>query len=285
MTQQEAQALQDKLEQLRKRQAKDVETLQGDRSRSRRSSPAASAEFMRRQTQSGHWPTPSRSRSRLAADAEPGQRELRVETPRGLSNPLAFYVGRLPEFREQEPEPAFEPQDFARGPEYATRPGPTTRHHAAGRGQRADHSPRAGHASLPADRFTPGDVDRYRFQARKGQQLVIAASARELIPYLADAVPGWFQATLTLVRRQGKRAGLRRRLPLPSRSGAVLQGSRGRPVRGRDQGRDLPRPRGFRLSHHHRRAAVHHQHLPAGRPGRRRRPPSSSPAGTCRPTR
>ena len=54
------------------------------------------------------------------------------------------------------------------------------------------------------DRFTPGDADRYRFQARKGQRLVIAAAARELIPYLADAVPGWFQATLTLYDAQGK---------------------------------------------------------------------------------
>jgi hypothetical protein len=32
---------------------------------------------------------------------------------------------------------------------------------------------------------------------------VIAASARELIPYLADAVPGWFQAVLTLYDASG----------------------------------------------------------------------------------
>ena len=50
----------------------------------------------------------------------------------------------------------------------------------------------------------PGDVDRYRFPARKGQQLVVAASARELIPYLADAVPGWFQAAVTLYDAKGK---------------------------------------------------------------------------------
>ena len=40
--------------------------------------------------------------------------------------------------------------------------------------------------------------------ARKGQQLVIAAAARELIPYLADAVPGWFQATLALYDAKGR---------------------------------------------------------------------------------
>ena len=43
-----------------------------------------------------------------------------------------------------------------------------------------------------------GGADRFAFQARKGTQLVAVASARDLIPYLADAVPGWFQATLTL---------------------------------------------------------------------------------------
>ena len=54
----------------------------------------------------------------------------------------------------------------------------------------------------PGQQFTPGDADRSRFQARKGQQLVVMVRARELIPYLADAVPGWFQATLAL--RDGK---------------------------------------------------------------------------------
>jgi hypothetical protein len=61
--------------------------------------------------------------------------------------------------------------------------------------------------TLPATlngQIPPGGVDRYRFRARAGQPLVVAASARELIPYLADAVPGWFQATLTLYDAAGK---------------------------------------------------------------------------------
>ena len=44
----------------------------------------------------------------------------------------------------------------------------------------------------------PGEEDCYVFSARKGQRIVAAARARALVPYLADAVPGWFQATLTL---------------------------------------------------------------------------------------
>src|ERR1043165_6303601 len=50
----------------------------------------------------------------------------------------------------------------------------------------------------------PGEVDRYRFSGRKGQQLVFITHARALIPYLADAVPGWFQAALTLYDASGK---------------------------------------------------------------------------------
>ena len=50
----------------------------------------------------------------------------------------------------------------------------------------------------------PGDVDRFAFKAQQGQQLVVSACARELIPYLADAVPGWFQATLALYDSSGE---------------------------------------------------------------------------------
>ena len=49
----------------------------------------------------------------------------------------------------------------------------------------------------------PGDVDRFRLKLSKGMRLVMAASARELVPYLADAVPGWFQATLGLYDAKG----------------------------------------------------------------------------------
>ena len=116
---------------------------------------------------------------------------------------MAFYVGRLPEFREQESEPAFEPQDFLAG---LVRYPPGTETPvtlpAVVNGQLIPREPFMLHYS--AERFTPGAADRFRFEARKGQQLVIAAAARELIPYLADAVPGWFQATLALYDAQGK---------------------------------------------------------------------------------
>ena len=59
---------------------------------------------------------------------------------------------------------------------------------AAGRRQRPDHARRG--RSVP-------------LRGRKGQRLVVAAKARQLIPYLADAVPGWFQATLALSTAPG----------------------------------------------------------------------------------
>ena len=49
-----------------------------------------------------------------------------------------------------------------------------------------------------------GEVNRYRFEASKGQKLVISTQARQLIPYLADAVPGWFQPVLAVFDSQGK---------------------------------------------------------------------------------
>lgn len=111
----------------------------------------------------------------IAPDAKPGPREIRLLTPKGLSNPISFYVGDFPEIQEQEPNNADAGTQIAK--------------------------------SLPVvvnGQIMPGDVDRFSFKATKGQRLVIATSARELMPYLADAVPGWFQATVALYDAEGK---------------------------------------------------------------------------------
>jgi len=137
----------------------------------------------------------------LAADAAPGQRELRVETPRGISNPLRFFVGRLPEFQKPQPDIVADAREAS---EMTYPPTSTTDVvlPVVVNGQIIPRNPDS--LWQPPDRFTPGVADRYRFQARKGQQLVIAAGARRLIPYLADAVPGWFQATLALYDAEGR---------------------------------------------------------------------------------
>ena len=111
---------------------------------------------------------------KVAPDAELGKRDLRLGTDSGLAGPICFYVGQLAEYRE------IEPNDKTAGKPIS--------------------------ASLPVvlnGQIMPGDVDRFRFKARKGDRLVMVAAARELVPYLADAVPGWFQATLTLYDATG----------------------------------------------------------------------------------
>ena len=57
----------------------------------------------------------------IEPDAEPGTRELRLATLAGLSNPMSFCIGQLPEFRKQAP-PAERP--FARngGPRDGSEP-------------------------------------------------------------------------------------------------------------------------------------------------------------------
>jgi hypothetical protein len=129
----------------------------------------------------------------LATNAEPGEREIRLGAPGGLSNPLQFCVGNLPEFSQpaaKAPNP-----DLDR---FLERLGQTPTKEPPWTGMRI---------ILPAavnGQITPGGVDRFSFHARKGLQLVAVVAARDLIPYLADAVPGWFQATLALYDAKGK---------------------------------------------------------------------------------
>jgi hypothetical protein len=158
-------------------------------------------------------------------DAEPGPWQLRIVTPLGLSNPVAFSVGQLLEVMEQEPVTPVDPAPgraggrgtAARGagrgavqqpvqalpeadpPQRVTLPGVSN-----GRIVPADARRVAGAAARQPSQYLPGDADRYAFQARKGQDLVLAVSARDVMPYLADAVPGWFQATVALFDAAGR---------------------------------------------------------------------------------
>jgi hypothetical protein len=114
-------------------------------------------------------------RVKVAADAEPGEREVRLKAAQGLSNPVTFFVGQLPEYSEKEPKKKTEDTEVL--------------------------------SELPLvinGQIMPGDVDRFRLKLKKGTRLVTSTSARKLTPYLADAVPGWFQATLALYDADGE---------------------------------------------------------------------------------
>jgi len=101
--------------------------------------------------------------------AAPGDRELRLELPNGLTNPVVFQVDALPE--------AYEVEAVADNPPARVVLDPPV---------------------LCNGQILPGDLDSFVFRARKGQRLTLRAYARHLVPYLADAVPGWFQATMAL---------------------------------------------------------------------------------------
>jgi hypothetical protein len=127
----------------------------------------------------------------VAPDAAPGQREIRLATANGLSNPLVFCVGEVPEFSEKASKVIVEQKSAVA----KTAVGPKSTK------ARAEIA-----VTLPATingQILPGQVDRWRFTAAKGQKLVMAVAARQLIPYISDAVPGWFQATLSLYDAKG----------------------------------------------------------------------------------
>ena len=50
----------------------------------------------------------------------------------------------------------------------------------------------------------PGETDEYILRLEEGQQLVCSVIARELFPYLGDAVPGFFNPVLRLYDSRGK---------------------------------------------------------------------------------
>ncbi len=114
-----------------------------------------------------------------------GYHQLRVETNQGLSNPVNFEVGVLPEMIEED-QPS---GGLARLRRINEAPPPPLKTY-----------------DLPLminGQVMPGDSDRFRLRAKKGQQLVMIAQARRITPYLADAVPGWFQATLAIYDSNG----------------------------------------------------------------------------------
>ena len=117
----------------------------------------------------------------VAKDAVPGPREIRLHSRAGLSNPRTFMIGKLPEFSKK---------DWKNVPKSRL-----------SMDAKIDATPAPITVTLPITlngQIPPGGIDTYRFNARAGQRLVVSVSARELIPYLADAVPGWVQATVGL---------------------------------------------------------------------------------------
>ena len=129
----------------------------------------------------------------VAPDAKPGRREIRVITKRGVSTARPFYVGQVPEVARKAMKTA---QKQVLGKE-----------HLAKRNPPRPPDEEEMRITVPCTmngQVAAGEVNRYRFPASKGQRLVITAKARQLVPYVADGVPGWFQAVLRLHDSGGK---------------------------------------------------------------------------------
>ncbi len=116
---------------------------------------------------------------RIAPDAAPGRRELRLVGNTKLSNPLPFYVGTVPEGREP----------FMEIP-------PKKRENM-----------RFKVPFVLNGQIMPGETDTCLFSAKKGEKLVFRTKARTLVPFMGDCVPGYFQCTLEVLDSKGKRVG------------------------------------------------------------------------------
>jgi hypothetical protein len=130
----------------------------------------------------------------IDSDAELGDHELRLLTKTGLSSPVRFMVGTIPEINEMEPNDSND-DPLASIEFWRRRNAPKTIRQMET-------------LELPLvinGRIRAGDVDQFHFKAKAGQKIVIGVRARHLVPYLADAVPGWFQAAILLYDSNGKK--------------------------------------------------------------------------------
>ncbi|MBI9015877.1 MAG: PPC domain-containing protein [Phycisphaerae bacterium] len=110
---------------------------------------------------------------KIARDAKPGMRDLRVVSADGISNRFRFFVGAINELTEAEDLTMDKPMQVNEFP------------------------------CVINGQIMPGDRDYIRFYATRGQKLVCDVKARVILPFLADAVPGWFQAVVTLYDSKG----------------------------------------------------------------------------------
>ena len=106
------------------------------------------------------------------ADARPGVRELRLFGRNGMSPPRPFLVTAEPRVEEPPFAAPFRPQPDC---------------------------PLIDKFPVVLDgQIMPGQTDRWRVRLRQGVPVTFRAVARELQPYIGDAVPGFFNPVLTL---------------------------------------------------------------------------------------
>ena len=115
------------------------------------------------------------------ADAKPGRGELCLYGPAGISAPRPFAVSSAPHVAD----PLFSPPHRP-----APEPPPV-------------EVPALGEVILDGQ-ILPGSTDVFKLRLGKGRAYSFKATARELQPYIGDAVPGFFNASLTLKDETGR---------------------------------------------------------------------------------
>ena len=116
-------------------------------------------------------------RFKIAPDASPGRRELRLAGGSWISNPMPFYIGKAPEFAE----PRYQPPPSKK---------------------------KNGSFTWPCvlnGQIRPGETDCFDFEAKKGDVMYFDLKGRVLQPFLGDGVPGHFQAVLEVTDENGSR--------------------------------------------------------------------------------
>ena len=102
-----------------------------------------------------------------------GLYDLRLQSPQGISNLLPFEVSNYPNYLESGHSTKYQPDKISTLP------------------------------VVLCGQAKPGGIDYYCFQGQKDDILVASVKGRTLIPYIADAVPGWFQPVIKLTDSQG----------------------------------------------------------------------------------
>ena len=114
---------------------------------------------------------------KIAKNAKPGVYDLRLTSNEGASTRYFFEVENLNEVLEAES------------------------HQSIKTAQKIEKLP-----AVVNGQIYEGERDFYEFRLEKGKTYVFDLHARKIRPYLADAVPGWFQATMRLYSQDGKTA-------------------------------------------------------------------------------
>ena len=113
-------------------------------------------------------------------DAKPGRRSLVVETGKGMSAPRPLLVSVVPRIAE----PLYVPphRDQPSRPRVDVREG----------------------ASILEGQIMPGETDFFTLKLAGGRPYVLNVTARELQPYIGDAVPGFFNPVVLLKNTKGE---------------------------------------------------------------------------------